>query len=248
MARRAANRRPLDSRWDEVVQSDTLGRPVVRAVPRYGETFGSLFILVGHGGKGSKSVCRCSCGAEVEIETRRLMRETHPRCRMCSYIHDPVDAVCADIIADPDVRDAWLHRYTGMVSRCTDKNHRAYPNYGGRGITIHPEWLADRRAFLLYAITLPNWDGLGYDMDRERNEGNYEPGNIRLVTRTANARNRRNTARITHGGVEYDLCGFAESFCPLWSRNTVRYHAALGRSGDWIVDFYRATRGGVRPD
>ena len=35
-----------------------------------------------------------------------------------------------------------------IVRRCLDPGNKSYPDYGGRGITMHPEWLADYAAFL----------------------------------------------------------------------------------------------------
>jgi hypothetical protein len=134
-----------------------------------------------------------------------------------------------------------------MVSRCTDPNHRAFPNYGGRGISIYPPWLEDRKVFFEFAKTLENWDVPGLDLDRIDNAGNYEPGNLRICPRRENCDNKRNTLRITHDGHEYGYNEFWKKFCPDWSVNAVRYHLEQGKPPEAVVDFYQTQRAGVRP-
>lgn len=140
----------------------------------------------------------------------------------------------------------WCHRYTGMVSRCYDPNHRAYPNYGGRGIRVCAQWKRDRRKFFEYALTLPGYDQLGLDMDRIDNDRGYEPGNLRLVSRGENSNNRRSTVYLKFRGEELTFSEFWSRFCPDWHRNAIQHHFDMGRSPEWVVDRYRATRGRVR--
>ena len=145
------------------------------------------------------------------------------------------------------MRSLWLHRYTGMVSRCTDPGHAAWHNYGGRGIRVHAAWLADRREFFRYAKSIAGWDRLGLDLDRIDNDGHYEPGNLRLVPRALNSRNRRNALLLRYDGRDYHVSEFHREVCPRWnSVNTIRYHLDQGRSPEQIVAIYRAGAG-LRP-
>lgn len=75
-----------------------------------------------------------------------------------------------------------------MVIRCTNPNHGSYHNYGGRGITICPEWLGSPAQFI--EDMLPTYSK-GLDIDREDNDGNYCKENCRWVTRKVNIRNKR---------------------------------------------------------
>jgi hypothetical protein len=80
--------------------------------------------------------------------------------------------------------EAWCH----MKSRCSRKADKAYPDYGGRGITVCDEWLSDFSAFLGHIGYRP---GPEYSVDRKDNNRGYEPGNVRWATRTEQSNNRR---------------------------------------------------------
>ena len=76
----------------------------------------------------------------------------------------------------------------GMKARCYRPSHVAYASYGGRGVRVHPAWLASFEAFRrdvgepLSAI---------HSLDRIDNDGHYEPGNVRWATPAEQMANRR---------------------------------------------------------
>lgn len=78
----------------------------------------------------------------------------------------------------------WLN----MKERCLNPNESAYKNYGERGITICNEWLKYIN-FRDWALNNGYKDDL--TIDRENNNGNYEPNNCRFVTLIVNNQNRR---------------------------------------------------------
>ena len=78
------------------------------------------------------------------------------------------------------------HVWHNMKDRCSNKNHSSYHSYGGRGITVCNEW-QDYHSFLIWA-TNNGWED-GLQIDREENNGNYEPSNCRFVTQAINIRN-----------------------------------------------------------
>lgn len=77
-------------------------------------------------------------------------------------------------------------RWVGMVARCADKKNR---NYGGRGISVCDEWRNSFDAFAQWAVS----SGFSPELqiDRINNDGNYEPGNCRWVTKKVNMNNRK---------------------------------------------------------
>jgi hypothetical protein len=72
-----------------------------------------------------------------------------------------------------------------MIARCNSPKHPGYRKYGARGIKVCSRWLSFA-AFLADMGERPAGKTLG----RECNSGNYEPGNCRWITVTAQNQNR----------------------------------------------------------
>lgn len=81
-------------------------------------------------------------------------------------------------------------RWCNAVNRCTNPNHRAYPNYGGRGISIYESWL-DPSVFLGWLDENLGHCPNGMSLDRIDNDRGYEPGNLRWATRSQQVKNQR---------------------------------------------------------
>lgn len=80
--------------------------------------------------------------------------------------------------------------HQGIKKRCYNKQEKAYPNYGGRGITMCDEWRKDFMVFYNWAMNNGYNDNL--TIDRINVDGNYEPDNCRCVDRkTQNINTRR---------------------------------------------------------
>lgn len=84
-----------------------------------------------------------------------------------------------------------------MRQRCYNPKNIGYKNYGGRGITVCKEWLDDSNSFVSYIYSMyPSLDRFfnkSYHIDRINNDGNYEPGNVRIKSHKCNLRNRQST-------------------------------------------------------
>lgn len=80
-----------------------------------------------------------------------------------------------------------------MKSRCLNQKKHNYHHYGGRGITVCPEWLDDAAVFIEWAEA--NGAAPGLQIDRIDNDGGYSPDNCRFVTPKENMNNRRCSKR-----------------------------------------------------
>jgi lambda repressor-like predicted transcriptional regulator len=97
---------------------------------------------------------------------------------------------------------SWLN----AKGRCFNPNVPKYARYGGRGITMCPEWRASFAAFLADMGECPP----GLTLDRIDNNGNYRPGNCRWATRHEQQRNKRNNRFVELDGVRMAAAGAAE--------------------------------------
>ena len=91
-----------------------------------------------------------------------------------------------------------LHRiWTGMKTRCFNFKHTFYAEYGGRGITICPEWSNKLNGFLNFRDwSLSNGYADDLVIDRKNPNGNYEPLNCRWLTILESNRNKTNTITL----------------------------------------------------
>lgn len=76
--------------------------------------------------------------------------------------------------------------WENIVARCTNSRHPLFKYYGGRGISISPEW---RRFMGFYSDMGDPPDGA--TIDRIDNDRGYEQGNCRWVSWAVQARNKR---------------------------------------------------------
>lgn len=90
--------------------------------------------------------------------------------------------------------DVWKK----MRARCNSPNTPSYPYYGGRGITVCPEWDASFTTFQVWAMS--SGYKLGLTLDRIDTNGNYAPDNCRWATWSTQAYNRRSNPPLTAFG------------------------------------------------
>lgn len=164
--------------------------------PSVGSRFGQLTVLGTE--VHTQGACRtrlvrvqCSCGAEPHlVYIHNLLKGASTRCNPCAkksagYWRKDWYAY-ANVCPDDHIRRRLLGRISAAIIRCTSPNNKQWAGYGGRGITIYPEWRADKAKFLAHLVSLDGHDNPLNDMDRiDVNQG-YAPGNIRFIPRGEN--------------------------------------------------------------
>ena len=93
--------------------------------------------------------------------------------------------------------------YCAAKARCTNPNDQAFAYYGGRGIQFR---FASFEDFINHIGPRPE----KHQLDRENNDGHYEQGNVRWVTKKANCRNTRRNRLITFRGETKTVVEWAE--------------------------------------
>lgn len=149
-----------------------------------GKKFGRLLVLsfFKMNGQGRSTWnCVCDCGKKTIGIGRNMTSGVSKSCG-CLMKEMSRNAALIHGKRYTTEYEVWSH----MKDRCLNKKARAYPFYGGRGISIHPEWAASFMAFLRDMGKRPP----GRSIDRINNDGNYEPGNCRWATVAEQNRNR----------------------------------------------------------
>lgn len=82
-----------------------------------------------------------------------------------------------------------------MHSRCFNPEHASYRDYGGRGITVCPEW-ASFDQFFADMGEPPE----GLSLDRIDNNSGYAPNNCRWASTKEQQRNKRTNVYIEFAG------------------------------------------------
>lgn len=168
--------------------------------------------------------CVCDCGGVIVCEPRAL------RCghtKSCGCFHrDQVSQVCSDRVthdmAGTPEYQSWIH----MKGRCGNPKNPKYSDYGGRGISVCPEWETDFAAFLRDMGRKPS---AGFSIERLDVNGNYSPDNCIWADRLTQARNRRYHRMVI-------LDGRAMPLSVACAETGVNYRSALYRMNvgrDW---------------
>ena len=132
-------------------------------------------------------LCACGCGEKMEIKFH------HKYYGIPQYInyHTPNKG---NKKKHGGSKSKIYNMLNHMKNRCLNPNFKQYKDYGGRGITICPEWTDKKNGFIKFRDwALNNGYQEGLEIDRIDNNGNYSPENCRFVTRTKNNRNQRTT-------------------------------------------------------
>ena len=135
-------------------------------------------------------LCKCDCGKLTEVRSRCLkfgktkscgclLKEAWRKIGLSHIKH-------GDKTAKNPARlyIIWI----SIKDRCFNLKEPAFKYYGGRGITICPEWKNNYLAFKKWALSSGYKNNL--TIDRVDNNGNYEPTNCQWLTKRENAKKR----------------------------------------------------------
>ena len=155
-----------------------------------GQRFGRWLVLkkARHRGAQITWTCRCDCGKTKNVLGCTLRRGESISCgcitleRMTTHGHFTAKG-----------RSPEHMIWAAMIQRCHNPKNPAFKDYGGRGISVCPEWRGSFISFFDCIGQRPNKD---LTLDRINNDGNYEPNNVRWATRSEQNFNQRRSKRL----------------------------------------------------
>lgn len=159
-----------------------------------GMTYHDLTVLHREGSNPSGNAtwrCLCICGQETVVVGSNLATGNTKSCgcRLGRSARKP---------KTHGRSRTYLYRlHDNIKQRCYNTANKAYPNYGGRGIGLAPEW-RDAKQFIADVLAaIGERPSDAHSFDRLDNDGNYEPGNVAWSTRSEQAKNQRKGRDVT---------------------------------------------------
>jgi len=163
-------------------------------------------------------VSLCDCGIELPVTADSLVSGNT---KSCGCLKAEATTIIHGRFGEPIYR-SWA----GMVGRCTNKRNDAFSDYGGRGITVCPEW----REFECFLADMGEKPSSKHSIDRIDNSLGYYKENCRWATAKEQARNRRSSRILTFVGLSFCVAEWVE----ITGMRCIKYRAERGWSDDRI--------------
>ena len=193
-----------------------------------GQRFGRLTVLArakSANKKGIKWLCRCDCGATCIIRGEHLKSGATKSCGCLKR------ELLAKRLTRHGLKGTRLYRiWNGMKNRCYNPNVSGYRLYGGRGISICPEWLGENGFLSFYEWAMSSGYRDDLSIDRIDVDGGYSPDNCRWATNIQQANNTSRNRFIVYQG--------KRKTAQEWARETgIPLQTILFRlNGGWTVE------------
>lgn len=178
-----------------------------------GRRFGRFVVVRRNDGmSGPEWICICDCGTEKSIAGQSLRDGVSQSCgclrREQLAARSTTHGNKSRTAPSPEYQ-VW----SAMLGRCRNEKNRAFKNYGARGIIVCERW----QRFENFLADMGLRPGPRHTLERNNNDGNYEPGNCRWATYTEQARNRRSNVRIEFVGMTMTIADWAQALGLLFS-------------------------------
>ena len=134
---------------------------------------------------------KCSkCGWETDMQMHQIKYT-----KLCKHISKFGYYVS---FSEPWKNQRLRKIYYGIMTRCYDKNDKAYRWYGAKGIKVCDEWIKNPKSFEEWALSNGYQDDLSIDRINENKD--YYPENCRWITLENNSKYKSTTNLIEVDG------------------------------------------------
>lgn len=144
----------------------------------------------------------CQCGNKKPISKHSVLKGFTRSCGCLRKASLSKIATTHGMSTTPEYR-IWA----AMIRRCHSEQDKAYPNYGGRGITVCDEW---RKSFARFINDVGKRLNPSLSIHRIDNDLGYSPANCKWVTSHEQALFKRNTKRHEFNGQNLTLREWSE--------------------------------------
>lgn len=126
--------------------------------------------------KNKRYLCKCDCGDVYIIMMQSLKNKTSTQCKKCYFTRSHNQS-----------KTPTYNIWSGLFTRCYNKNHSTYKYYGAKGITVSDEW----RSFDNFLRDMGERP-LNFQIDRLDRTKGYEPNNCRWISKEDNTKRQNN--------------------------------------------------------
>ena len=194
-----------------------------------GQQFGSLTVVSRAGTAKDKHIlwnCQCACGNETVVASNHLVRpiKATTSCGCVAIKHGESRSRGYTLMYR-----VWL----SMRERCNNPKTKNYHNYGGRGITVCPEWDSYEQFKIDMGSCPPNMS-----LDRIDNNGSYSKDNCRWATAQEQVDNSRRVRRVTVEDETRTVAGWSREL-GVHPASFYHYAGARGISLEEAITYYR---------
>lgn len=140
--------------------------------------YGRLEVLGVAEAQNGRPHLKCECGKIVTVDRADLHSGNT---KSCGCLHREITTTHGM------TKTSEYNTWKGIIQRCTNLNNPAHKDYGGRGITVCPEWLHSFENFFKDMGVKP----IGFTIERTDNDLGYSKKNCIWATRAEQQRNQR---------------------------------------------------------